>query len=137
MYRFRNNELNQLTQDHALVGELVEKGILSPKEALGHPQSNLETRAVGATERLYLDTEIFDLAHDDYFVLCSDGLDKELSEEDIAEIVNHETIETMSDVLVETALRRGARDNVTVICVEVFRNTMDSISSENSSRTQS
>ena len=130
IYRVRSDVMELLTQDHALVAELVEKGILSPAEALGHPQSNLVTRALGASDQLYLDAEIYDLAHGDYFILCSDGLNKALSEQEILQVVRNETVETMSDVLVETALHRGARDNVTVICVEVFRNTMDSISSE-------
>ena len=124
IYRFRDERLEQLTQDHALVEELVEKGVLSPEEAAGHPQSNLVTRAVGATERLYVDAEIFELAHDDCFVLCSDGLDKELAEEDIAHIVAAEPIEQMSNALVDLALERGARDNVTVVCVRVLMNSL-------------
>ena len=124
IYRFRDERLEQLTQDHALVEELVEKGVLSPEEAEGHPQSNLVTRAVGATERLYVDTEIFELAHDDCFVLCSDGLDKELTEEDIARIVANEPIEKMSDALVNLAVERGARDNVTVVCVRISMNSL-------------
>ena len=124
IYRFRDERLEQLTQDHALVEELVEKGVLSPEEAAGHPQSNLVTRAVGATERLYVDAEIFELAHDDCFVLCSDGLDKELAEEDIAHIVAAEPIEQMSNALVDLALERGAQDNVTVVCVRVLMNSL-------------
>ena len=119
IYRFRDDALEQLTQDHALVEELIEKGILTPEEAAGHPQSNLVTRAIGASEQLYVDAEIFDLAHDDCFVLCSDGLDKELSAEDIAEIVATQPIHRMSDALVDLAVERGARDNVTAVCVQV------------------
>ncbi len=123
IYRFRDERLEQLTQDHALVEELVEKGVLSPEEAAGHPQSNLVTRAVGATDRLYVDAEIFELAHDDCFVLCSDGLDKEVPEEDIAHVVGNQSIAQMSDAMVDLAIQRGARDNVTVVCVQVSMNS--------------
>ena len=125
IYRFRNQRLEQLTQDHALVEELVEKGVLSPEEALDHPQSNLVTRAVGAAEKLYVDSEIFELADDDRFILCSDGLDKEVSEEDIAGVIEREAIEVASDKLVDLAVERGARDNVTVVCVQVLRDSSD------------
>jgi serine/threonine protein phosphatase PrpC len=119
IYRHREGHLEQLTQDHALVEELVERGVLTPEEAAGHPQSNLVTRAVGASDTLYIDAEIFELRARDRFVLCSDGLDKEVSDEEIARLAERESIDSLSDALVELALSRGARDNVTVVAVEV------------------
>ena len=122
-YRTRNASLEQLTQDHALVEELVEKGVIRPEEAAGHPQSNLVTRAVGAGEELYLDMEIFELEPDDCFILCSDGLDKEVAPEDIERFAKSHTVDTLSDALVDLALARGARDNVTVVCMQVEQAT--------------
>ena len=84
VYRVRNGQIEQLTQDHAFVENLVEKGILSREDAANHPQSNLVTRAVGAQGGLKLDVEIFELNDQDMFVLCSDGLHKEVSEAEIA-----------------------------------------------------
>jgi protein phosphatase len=127
IYRFRNGELEQLTQDHAFVEELVEKGVLRPEEAAGHPQSNLVTRAVGAGETLHLDLEIFDIEEDDQFILCSDGLDKELPAEDIAKLAETELVENLSDALVELTVERGARDNVTVVCMQVIGPTDTSL----------
>ena len=120
IYRRRGGALEQLTQDHALVEELVETGVLRPEEAAGHPQSNLVTRAIGASENLHLDMEIFELRAQDQFILCSDGLDKELSAEDIASLAGSEKIENLSDALVDLAVERGSRDNVTAVCMQVM-----------------
>lgn len=119
VYRVRGGQIEQLTQDHAFVEDLVEKGILSREDAANHPQSNLVTRAVGAQDGLKLDLEIFELEDEDTFILCSDGLDKEVSEDEIAELCLRESVERLSNELVELALARGSRDNVTVISVMV------------------
>ena len=108
IYRIRDGAIDQLTQDHALVEELVEKGVLRPEKAVGHPQSNLVTRAVGAREELFLDTEIFELEDVDCFGLCSDGLDKEVSTEDIAHLAGTQSIDRLSDALVDLAVEPGA-----------------------------
>lgn len=125
IYRYRAGGVERLTQDHALVEELVEKGVLSREEAAAHPQANLVTRAVGATDALFLDLEVYKLEDDDLFILCSDGLDKELTEVDIAATVSARGSASVSDALVETALARGARDNVTVVAVKVDRTGAD------------
>ncbi|MBT6277336.1 MAG: serine/threonine-protein phosphatase [Chromatiales bacterium] len=117
VYRVRDGQIKQMSQDHAFVEDLVEKGILTRKDAASHPQSNLVTRAVGAQEHLKLDIEIFELAHDDIFILCSDGLDKEVSEQEMAATALREDPEAISSELVNMALDRGARDNVTVATV--------------------
>jgi protein phosphatase len=119
VYRIRDGRIEQVSQDHAFVEDLVEKGILSREDAAGHPQSNLVTRAVGAQENLKVDVEIFELEHEDTYVLCSDGLDKEVPESDIVDVVMREQPEVLSTQLVEEALERGARDNVTVITITV------------------
>ena len=87
LYRFRDGALEQITQDHALVEELVERGVLTRDQAVDHPHGNLVTRAVGAADRLFVDVEIFELREGDVFLLCSDGLEKELSEDEIAEVL--------------------------------------------------
>ena len=119
VYRYREGGIEQVTQDHALVEELVERGVLSREQAADHPQGNLVTRAVGAAENLCLDLEVFELRDGDMFVLCSDGLDKELTPDEIAEVLGRENDRTTSDTLVDIALSRGCRDNITVIVVEV------------------
>ena len=119
VYRVRQSRLEQLTQDHALVADLVDRGVLTPEQAANHPQSNLVTRAVGAADALKLDLEIYDIAPGDQFILCSDGLDKELSDSEIRDTVLTRQPSEAADALVELALLRGSRDNVTVVAVAV------------------
>lgn len=119
VYRCRAGQIIQVTQDHALVEELVEKGILTREQAASHPQGNLVTRAVGATDNLKLDMEIVELQPGDVFVLCSDGLDKEMEPDEILEVVERENDRPLSDMLVDLALSRGSRDNVTVVTVQI------------------
>lgn len=119
VYRCRAGQIVQVTQDHALVEELVEKGILTREQAVSHPQGNLVTRAVGATDNLKLDMEIVELQPGDVFVLCSDGLDKEMEPDEILEVVERENDRSLSDMLVDLALSRGSRDNVTVVTVQI------------------
>ena len=122
IYRVRDGQLEQLTQDHALVADLVDRGLLTAEQAANHPQSNLVTRAVGAADALKLDVEIFTIRPGDQFVLCSDGLDKELSDPEIRATVAHHPPSRVADALVELALARGSRDNVTVVAVAVQDN---------------
>lgn len=118
IYRLRDGTLDQVTQDHALVADLVDRGVLTAEQAANHPQSNLVTRAVGAGELLKLDLEIMRLKDGDCFVLCSDGLDKEVRNEEIRRLCMSGAADP-ADALVELALSRGSRDNVTVVVVQV------------------
>jgi len=119
IYLCRGESIEQVTQDHALVEELVERGVLSREQAIGHPQGNLVTRAVGAADQLSVDLEVVELQDGDTLILCSDGLDKELTPEEIAEVVARDNDKPVSEVLVDIALSRGCRDNITVIAVEI------------------
>jgi protein phosphatase len=115
LYRIRGKKIERLTQDHAMVEDLVSSGLMSRDEASAHPQANRITRAIGAMPGLFVDVEIFEIAADDVYVLCSDGLYKELTEADIAKTLNGN--EQAVDALINLALERGARDNVTVIAI--------------------
>jgi len=119
VYRIRGETLTQITQDHALVADLVERGLLTAEQAAEHPQANLVTRAVGAGDALKLDMEIIALQPGDRFILCSDGLDKELSAEEILHASATTPTQELAFALVELALARGSRDNVTVVTVGV------------------
>lgn len=119
IYRYRDSQLERVTQDHAVVEELVMQGLLPREEAEDHPQANLITRAVGAADVLNVDIEIVELQHNDTFLLCSDGLNKELSDTDIATILGDDSIENKCEVLVDNALEKGGRDNTTAIVVNV------------------
>jgi serine/threonine protein phosphatase PrpC len=119
VYRVRPGDgFSQLTQDHAMVEALVTQGILSREEAENHPQANLITRAVGASDVLLVDVELFEVRPGDVLMLCSDGLYKEVNNAEIAEIMADRSTEDRARALVELALSRRARDNTTVIVVE-------------------
>lgn len=119
MYRYRDQRLEQISQDHALVEELVERGVLTPEQAIDHPHANLVTRAVGAADRLFVDIEIIPLQAGDMFILCSDGLEQEIAEEELSLTLNGREPGALSAALLERALAYGARDNVTVITVAI------------------
>ena len=125
MYRFRDGELEQISQDHALVEELVERGVLTPEQAVDHPHGNLVTRAVGAAEQLFLDVEIIPIEAGDLFILCSDGLEKEVVEEEMSTLIGDWDAGRLSHALLERALAYGARDNVTVITVGIHDQSVD------------
>jgi protein phosphatase/serine/threonine-protein phosphatase Stp1 len=119
-YRLRRGALAQITHDHSLVQELVDAGQLAAEEAEGHPRANIVTRAVGAAaETLELDKVTERLAGGDRFLLCSDGLSKELPDSEIGAILAAAPAERAAAALVEAAVASGARDNVTAVVVEV------------------
>ncbi len=119
MYRHRDGRLEQISQDHALVEELVERGVLTPEQAIDHPHGNLVTRAVGAADRLFLDAEIVAIQAGDLFILCSDGLEQEVAEEEMSIVARAGDPSELSHTLLARALAIGARDNVTVMTVAI------------------
>jgi len=116
-YVLRDGTLTQVTRDHSLVQELIEAGAITPEEAEGHPRANVITRAVGAAEELELDKVSNRLAAGDRFLLCSDGLNKTLSDPELAALLAGPA---PAEMLVDTALSRRATDNVTVVAIEAF-----------------
>ncbi len=126
VYLMRDHRLVQVTTDHSVVQELISSGRLSPEEAEGHPYSNVITRAVGASELLppdYLGIEVQD---GDRFVICSDGLTKELTDYGIQHFLReHDDPATAVDAMLAAALENGGRDNVTLIVVRVERTGLD------------
>ena len=120
VYRHRPGEgLSQLTQDHAMVEQLVTQGVLTRAEAENHPQANLITRAVGAADVLFVDVELFELTPGDVLMICSDGLYKEVDNTEIGALLADESSEDAARALVDLALSRRARDNTTVIVVRI------------------
>lgn len=120
-YRHRNGEaFARLTQDHAMVEQLVAQGLLDREEAEKHPQANLITRAVGADGNLHVDIELFEMAPGDVYLLCSDGLYKEVRDEEMGAMLADGGVDDPAHALVELALERGSRDNVSVVTVHVF-----------------
>jgi protein phosphatase len=118
IYLYRDGQLRQLTRDHSQVEQLKSLGIITDEEARHHPAQHMITRAVGATEVLELDDDAIEVADGDVFLLCSDGLSNELSDEEIVAVLTTAERQNASEELVERALARGGRDNITAVVVE-------------------
>ena len=118
VYRCRDQVISQLTRDHSHVQELVEQGVILQSEAESHPKANMITRAVGAHHLLNLDSMRIDVRRDDQFLLCSDGLSRLVSNEEIESMMVNKDSKEVVRSLLDTALARGADDNVTLICVK-------------------
>ena len=116
-YLLRDGRLQQLTHDHSIVQEMVDRGELRREEALKHPASNQVTRAVGAQEQLHLDEFRSTLRDGDAVLLCSDGLNKEVDDDEMTTILEDCDCDEASEELIELTLERGARDNVTAAVV--------------------
>jgi PPM family protein phosphatase len=116
-YRVRDGELEQLTDDHSLVGELVRSGRLSPQEAGSHPQRSVITRAVGTEPDVDVDTFTVEGRAGDVYLLCSDGLTDMVDERTILEAVDGSggDLERAARALVDAANAGGGEDNITVV----------------------
>jgi len=120
IYRYRQGKFEQLTRDHSQVEALLSQGLITPQQAEHYPGSNVITRAVGVMDHLELDSEMFEVQEEDIFLLCSDGLYNEVNASEMAESLAVGDCRYSCDLLVERALARGARDNVTVLVVRAF-----------------
>jgi protein phosphatase len=118
IYLYREGQLRQLTRDHSQVEELKSLGVITDEEARHHPAQHMITRAVGATDLLQLDDDAIEVTDGDIFLLCSDGLSNELSDDDIVAVLTSAQREKASEELVELALARGGRDNITAVVVQ-------------------
>ena len=121
LYRFRDGQLIRLTEDHSYVEELVKMGKIEAKDAETHPASNVVLRAVGIDDTLRLDFEYFDLLDGDIFIICSDGLYKDLVEEKISPIIqqNSDNMENLAQSLLSSSLEAGGTDNTSIITIKV------------------
>jgi serine/threonine-protein phosphatase Stp1 len=118
LYRLRNGHVEQISRDHSHVQELMDQHLISPEEAESHPMANVITRAVGIEDPLELDTIHFEVADGDQFLLCSDGLSRLMSPEEMQGMMQSSQLEESVQLLLHTALIRGAPDNVTLVTVQ-------------------
>jgi PPM family protein phosphatase len=119
-YRLREGALEQLTEDHSLVGGLVRLGKLTPAEAERHPQRSVILRAVGVEPNVEVDVTEHALADGDVYLFCSDGLNSMVRDEVIAEVLRlGRPLDVTADMLVELANDCGGRDNITVVLFRI------------------
>ncbi|MEX0675075.1 MAG: Stp1/IreP family PP2C-type Ser/Thr phosphatase [Gaiellaceae bacterium] len=127
-YLLREGRLEQLTEDHSLVAELVRTGKLSAEEAEDHPQRSVITRALGTDPEVDVDTFTVDAQAGDLFLLCSDGLTTMVDDEEILRTVegSRGDLEQAAQVLVRKANRGGGEDNITVVFFELAEDGAES-----------
>jgi len=117
-YRLRRGRLEQITRDHSLVEEQVRMGRMTPREALQSPLKNVITRALGTQSRVTPDVFQFEAEPGDLFLLCSDGLTRELADGSIQSLLNcNLPLEPLAARLVEAAKKAGGHDNITCLLV--------------------
>jgi protein phosphatase len=121
IYRFHDRELDQLSRDHKLVQEMIDAGELAAEEAPRHPQRNILTRALGIESELPVDEWLVIPFAGDRFLLCSDGLYDEVSNDTIAAVLRRLADPTeAAEELVRLANGAGGSDNITVVVIDVL-----------------
>src|SRR5262249_2070119 len=120
-YLIRAGAMEQVTEDHSLVNELLKSGKLSPEEAESHPQRSVITRALGTDPDVDVDTFTIEAENGDVFLLCSDGLTDMVDEQQILDLVeeNRPDMDAALQALVRAANRGGGEDNITVVAFEI------------------
>ena len=119
-YRVRDGELEQLTEDHSLVGELLRSGRLSAEEAEMHPQRSVITRAIGTEPDVDVDTFTVPTRPGDLFLLCSDGLTDMVPDREIHSLLDgSDDLEAAARALVDAANAAGGEDNITVVLFQI------------------
>jgi protein phosphatase len=119
-YALRDGELEQLTDDHSLVAELVRAGKLSAEEAEHHPQRSVITRALGTDPDVDVDAFTVEARPGDVFMICSDGLTDMVGDEEIVQILERrDSLDDAARALVSRANDAGGQDNITVIAFEI------------------
>jgi protein phosphatase len=119
-YRLRKGRLEQLTQDHTIVQQQFEEGLISADQIKQHPLRNVIFRAVGIKEELALDLVIGKRFEEDIFLLCSDGLTDMIPDEQILEILCSDSdIPRKAEELIEAAKVAGGIDNITVVLTAI------------------
>lgn len=117
-YHYTGGRLNQVTEDHSLVNELVKSGEISSEDAENHPRKNVLTRSLGVTEEIDIDVTILPALPNDQILLCSDGLTNMVKDQEIRSVLStQKSAEEKVETLVEMANDRGGYDNITIILV--------------------
>lgn len=123
-YAYQQGTLDQLTEDHSLVNELIRSGELTTEEGAFHPQRNVVTQAIGGTDQVDYECSKLPVEGIDVLMLCSDGLTNMVSHDHLLEFfANHDLDENLAERLIQAANDAGGADNITVIIVSHLSST--------------
>ena len=121
LYVVNRSGIRQITRDHSWVEEMVRRGGIGREEARNHPDKNIITRAIGATEDVNADIFEVEIQQDEQILMCTDGLTNMVEDEEVLAIVRgREDLVERVEKLVERANENGGKDNITVIMIEPF-----------------
>ncbi len=120
LYRLRNNRLEQISKDHNMVETCIAECAMNPKLPYDNKRAEALTRAVGGGDPLEIDLKIDQMCKDDIFLLCSDGLYREVPTEKISQLLSKgDDCTTMTKNLLESALTDSAKDNITISVIQI------------------
>lgn len=122
-YFIREGKIEQMTEDHSLVSEQIKAGVLSADDAKKHRLKNIITRSVGYQEEVESDLKVRELKVGDQILLCSDGLSNLVEDREILAQLQGHSLKEACEKLVHLANVRGGDDNVTVVVVEVLKDS--------------
>jgi serine/threonine protein phosphatase PrpC len=124
IYLLRGGQMLQMTRDHTMVQDMVDRGLISEEESHGHPMGHVLARAVGVETTLQLDAVVDEVLPGDIFLLCSDGVYGMIPDHELQNMLMHAELERLPEALVARCLERDAPDNVTAIVVRAYEPTM-------------
>lgn len=118
-YVVNNEGVEQITVDHSLVQNLVDRGEITKEEAEHHPNKNVITRALGVDKRIDVDFSEVDMEENETLILCTDGLSNCVNNAEIAEDIKDGQYYAFADRLVKRANKNGGIDNITVVAIAI------------------
>jgi len=118
-YLYRDSELTQITHDHSWVGRAVDMGTLTKEEARMHTDRNVITRAIGLSPDVEVDSGRLSIAPGDIVLVCSDGLNSMLSDDEITEVLKNTPVTKLCEQMISHANGAGGDDNTTVVVAQV------------------
>lgn len=118
-YIVNKDGVEQITVDHSLVQNLVDRGEITKEEAEHHPNKNVITRALGVDKRIDVDFSEVDLQENETLILCTDGLSNCVNNAEIAEDIKDGQYYAFADRLVKRANKNGGNDNITVVAIAI------------------
>lgn len=121
IYRFRDDKLEQITKDHSLLRQLIDRGQLDAKNEREFPYKNIITKAIGTEAYVEPSVHVSDLLSQDIYLMCSDGLSDVVAFEEIEQILAKDTTADQVNNLVQIAKEKGGHDNITVVILKVYR----------------
>ena len=118
LYRWRNSELEQITEDHTWVNLAMKSGEISPEQAKVHPWRHVLSQCLGRKDLFKIDLQELEIESGDLYLMCSDGLTEEVSDEEIKALLTQEKdCDLLATNLISAAKNAGGSDNITVVMV--------------------